>query len=57
MRLIHLDHYKDFIIIGDGRSLTMTTFNKAVGEFANAGYGVTLVGNKKDGTQSILDSK
>lgn len=57
MRPLHLDDYKDFTIIGNGWSLTMTTFTKAVGEFANAGEGVSLVGNKKDGTQAILDTK
>ena len=57
MRPIHLDHYKDFTIVGSGWSLTMNTFNKAVGEFANAGEGVTLYGNKKDGGTCILDSK
>lgn len=56
MRKINEKEFEDFTIVGNGWSLTVTTFIKALREWNNLASG-TLYGNKPDGTSCILDSK
>lgn len=58
MRKINENDYVDFTIVGPGWSLTVSTFKKALGEWANIRMpGCTLYGNKPNGTRAIIDSK
>ena len=58
MRKINENDYVDFTIAGNGWTLTVSTFNKALREWNNiAGSGCTLYGNRPDGTRAIIDSK
>ena len=58
MRKINEKDYVDFTIVGQGWSVTVSTFKKALGEWNNiTRAGCTLYGNKRDGTRAIIDSK
>jgi hypothetical protein len=58
MRKINENDYVDFTIVAPGWSLTVSTFKKALGEWANIRLsGCTLYGNKPNGTRAIIDSK
>ena len=58
MRKINENDYVDFTIAGNGWTLTVSPFNKALREWNNiAGSGCTLYGNRPNGTRAIIDSK
>lgn len=56
MRKINENDFVDYTIVGNGWSLTVNTFNKALREWNNLQSG-TLYGNKPDGTRAIIDEK
>lgn len=56
MRKIDEKQFVDFTIAGNGWTLTVNTFQKALREWNNLTAG-TLYGNKADGTRAIIDSK
>lgn len=59
MRKINENDYVSYTIAGNGWSLTVSTFKRALGEWNNipAGRGNILYGNKPNGTRAIIDSK
>ena len=58
MRPIKEEDFKDYTIKGNGWSVTFNTAKKALSEWKGMeGSGLTLLGNKHDGAQAILDSK
>lgn len=57
MRKINENDYVNFTIAGNGWTLTVSTFNKALREWNNAGKGCILYGNKPSGNRAIIDSK
>lgn len=58
MRHINEEEFKDFTIKGNGWSVTLNTLSKVMGEWKSMeGSGLTLLGNKHDGSQAILDTK
>lgn len=57
MKTIDTNLYRDYTIVGDGWSLTLTNLGAALKQFNDAGH-VTLYGNRIDGKESdILNNK
>ncbi len=56
MRKINENEFVDFTISGNGWTLTVSTFKKALREWNNLTSG-TLYGNRPNGTRAINDSK
>ena len=57
MQKINENEYVDFTITGNGWTLTVSTFKKALREWDNiAGSGCTLYGNKPNGTRTLIET-
>ena len=56
MRKINENDFASFTIKGNGWSLTVNAFHKALREWNNLKAG-ELIGNRPDGTRVIIDTK
>lgn len=56
MRKIKEEEFTTFTIKGQGWSITLHSFKRAQSEWRGLQEKATLIGNKQDGTQVIIDT-